>query len=116
MKLKTSAAFIYFIISLFSVWFGYGVILVATSILLPAYMEFGSELPSITQITLELSENNFPLLFAGFSTVLLLYLFVKQREHVLLASFLIVFLSLICVGFTLFSVSMPFMSSCAEIC
>ncbi len=90
-----------------SVWIGALAVWTASLLMANAYVGFGADLPSSTLTTFQLSQNYVPFVFAAACTGLLGYFLARSRKYILSASIVILSISVICLGFALFSLAAP---------
>jgi len=96
-----------------SVWAGCFTLWTASLLLANVYVEFGADLPSSTGLTMGLSRNYVPFVFAAASTGLLAYLLATRRRYILSASVVILSVTLVCLAFGWFTLVGP-MAKCGN--
>ena len=95
------------VMAVVSVWIGALAVWTASLLMANAYVRFGADLPSSTLTTIQLSQNYVPFVFAAACTGLLGYFLARSRKYILSASIVILSISVICLGFALFSLAAP---------
>ena len=107
MKSNSTHEVTHFVIAVVSVWIGALAVWTASLLMANLYVSFGPDLPSPTLTTLQLSQNYVPFVFAAACTGLLGYFLARSRKYILSASIVILSVSVICLGFALFSLTAP---------
>ncbi len=108
MKSNSTHEVTHVVIAVVSVWIGALAVWTASLLMANLYVGFGADTPSSTLITLQLSRNYVPFVFAAACTGLLGYFLARSRKYILSASIIILSISVICLGSALFSLAVPF--------
>ncbi len=110
MKSNSTHEVTHFVIAVVPVWIGALAVWTASLLMVRLYVGFGADVPPSTLTTLQLSQNYVPFVFAAACTGLLGYFLARSRKYILSASIVILSISVICLGFALFSLAAPFAS------
>ena len=108
MKSNSTHEVTHVVIAVVSVWIGALAVWTASLLMANLYVGFGADTPPSTLTTLQLSQNYVPFVFADACTGLLGYFLVRSRKYILSASIVILSISVVCLGFALFSLAAPF--------
>ena len=112
-KITQSREAAYVVAVVVSVWLGCFTLWTASLLLANVYVEFGADLPLSTGITMALSRNYVPFVFAAVCTGLLAYLLATRRRYIRSTSVAILSVTLVCLAFGWFTLVGP-MAKCGN--